>query len=203
MNFHLFTKVLIVDSAVANYESLIEGVGTDTEVIVLKAEQDGVAQITQMLGDRQNIQTLHILSHGESGVLKLGNTSLNLHSLERYAPAIRSWATALAKNADVLLYGCKVAAGAWGQRFVQQLSDLTGANVAASINLTGSAALGGDWNLGFTTGQLQALMSAIATGCLELTSPAIQLALILFSRQVQPLLRLLEDYRVIEARLIL
>ena len=155
MNFHLFTKVLIVDSAVANYESLIEGVGTDTEVIVLKAEQDGVAQITQMLGDRQNIQTLHILSHGESGVLKLGNTSLNLHSLERYAPAIRSWATALAKNADVLLYGCKVAAGAWGQRFVQQLSDLTGANVAASINLTGSAALGGDWNLGFTTGQLR------------------------------------------------
>ncbi|MCY7285338.1 MAG: DUF4347 domain-containing protein, partial [Cyanobacteria bacterium CAN_BIN43] len=154
MNF-LSTKVLVVDSAVTDYQSLIEGVGTDTEVIVLKAEHDGVEQITQILGDRQNIQTLHILSHGESGLLKLGNASLTSHSLERYAPDLRSWANALAENADVLLYGCKVAADAWGQRFVKQLSHLTGANIAASTNLTGSAALGGDWNLGFTTGKLR------------------------------------------------
>jgi Ca2+-binding RTX toxin-like protein len=151
----LSTKVLVVDSAVTDYQSLIDGVGTDTEVIVLNAEQDGVAQITQILGDRQNIQTLHILSHGESGSLKLGNVSLNPYSLERYASSIRSWATALAKNADVLLYGCQVAAGAWGQRFVRHLSDLTGATIAASTNLTGSAALGGDWNLEFTTGKLR------------------------------------------------
>lgn len=155
MNFHLSTKVLVVDPAVADYQSLIKGVGIDTEVIVLKAEQDGLAQITQMLGDRQNIQTLHILSHGESGLLKLGNISLNSHSLKRHASSIRSWANALAENADVLLYGCKVAADAWGQRFVKQLSHLTGANIAASTNLTGSAALGGDWNLGFTTGKLR------------------------------------------------
>lgn len=155
MTFPLFPKVLIVDSAVTDYQSLISGVGTDTEVVVLKAEQDGIAQITQILGDRQNIQALHILSHGESGLLKLGNVSLTSHSLERYASSIRSWATALAKNADVLLYGCKVAADDWGQRFVRQLSDLTGANIAASTNLTGSAALGGDWNLEFTTGKLR------------------------------------------------
>ncbi|MBW4514252.1 MAG: DUF4347 domain-containing protein [Timaviella obliquedivisa GSE-PSE-MK23-08B] len=155
MNFHLATKVLVVDSAVTDYQSLIESVGTDTEVIVLEAEQDGVAQITQILDDRQNIQTLHILSHGESGSLKLGNVSLNLQSLKRYASAIRSWATALAENADILLYGCKVAAGAWGQHFVEQLSTLTGANIAASTNLTGSAALGGDWHLEFTTGKLR------------------------------------------------
>lgn len=155
MNFPLATKVLVVDSAVSDYQSLIDSVGRDTEVVVLKAEQDGVAQITQMLSDRQNIQALHILSHGESGLLKLGNTDLNLDSLERYAPSIRKWATALAKNADLLLYGCKVAAGAWGQRFVKQLSSLTGANIAASTNLTGSEALGGDWNLEFTTGQLR------------------------------------------------
>jgi Ca2+-binding RTX toxin-like protein len=155
MNFHASTKVLIVDSAVTDYQSLIDSVGTDTEVIVLKAEQDGVAQITQVLSDRQNIQTLHILSHGESGLLKLGNTSLNLHSLERYAPSIRKWVTALAKNADVLLYGCKVAAGALGQSFVKQLSNLTGATIAASTNLTGSGALGGDWDLEFTTGQVR------------------------------------------------
>lgn len=97
MTFHFSPKVLIVDSAVTDYQSLIDSVGTDTEVVVLKAEQDGVAQITQILGDRQNIQTLHILSHGESGLLKLGNVSLTSHSLKHYASSIRSWATALAK----------------------------------------------------------------------------------------------------------
>lgn len=153
MNFHLATKVLIVDPAVTDYQSLIDGIGRDTEVVVLEAKQDGVAQITQILSDRQNIQTLHILSHGESGLLKLGSTHLNLQTLDRYAASIRGWASALAKNADVLLYGCRVAAGIWGQHFVEQISDLTGANIAASTNLTGSAALGGNWDLEFTTGQ--------------------------------------------------
>jgi Ca2+-binding RTX toxin-like protein len=155
MTFHLSTKVLIIDSTVPNYQTLIDSVSADTEVIVLNAEQDGVAQITQALTDRQNIQTLHILSHGDPGSLQLGNTFLNRQSLDRYAPALQSWSTALAKHADVLLYGCKVAADDWGKGFVRQLGHLTGATFAASTNLTGNAALGGDWNLEFTTGKVR------------------------------------------------
>jgi Domain of unknown function (DUF4347)/RTX calcium-binding nonapeptide repeat (4 copies) len=157
MTFLVSTKVLIVDPAVTDYLSLIESVGSETEVIVLDAEQDGVAQMTQIFSDRQNIQTLHVLSHGEPGSLKLGNAILNDQSLDRYSPAIRSWANALAKNADVLLYGCSVAANQLGQRFVQQLSNLTAATWTASKTLTGSATLGGDWNLEFTTGESQPL----------------------------------------------
>jgi hypothetical protein len=167
MTFHLSTnvlKVLIVDSTVPNYQTLIDSVSPDTEVVVLNAEQDGIAQITQAMSDplrvaqrgRQNIQTLHILSHGEPGLLQLGNTKLNWQSLDRYAPAIQGWAKALTTHAEVLLYGCKVAADDFGKTFVRQLAHLTGATFAASTNLTGSAALGGDWNLEFTTGKVRA-----------------------------------------------
>jgi len=56
----------------------------------------------------------------------------------------------------VLLYGCDVASSAAGKALVNQLATLTGADVAASINDTGSAAAGGDWNLEYSTGHIAA-----------------------------------------------
>src|SRR6185369_3954125 len=43
-----------------------------------------------------------------------------------------------------------------GRTLLGQLAGLTGADVAASTNLTGSRALGGDWNLEYSTGTIQA-----------------------------------------------
>ncbi|MEG3894105.1 MULTISPECIES: DUF4347 domain-containing protein [unclassified Microcoleus] len=45
---------------------------------------------------------------------------------------------------DILLYGCEVAQGDKGNNFISKLSELTGADVAASEDLTGNAKLGGD-----------------------------------------------------------
>jgi Domain of unknown function (DUF4347)/RTX calcium-binding nonapeptide repeat (4 copies) len=154
MTFHLSSNILIADSTVADYQSLVHSVGAETEVIVLNAEQDGVEQITEILKTRHSLQTLHILSHGEAGALHFGNVHLNGQTLERYTDSIQRWATAFAQDANVLLYGCKVAAGEIGQRFVQRLSQLTGVNIAASTTLTGNAAQGGDWTLAFTTGRI-------------------------------------------------
>ena len=50
-----------------------------------------------------------------------------------------------------MLYGCDVAAGT-GANFVNKLSQLTGADVAASTNITGKD---GDWNLEFAKGQIE------------------------------------------------
>jgi Domain of unknown function (DUF4347)/Beta-propeller repeat len=45
--------------------------------------------------------------------------------------------------------------GDLGRAFVQSLSQLTGADVAASEDLTGNAALGGNWTLEVTTGAIE------------------------------------------------
>ena len=42
-----------------------------------------------------------------------------------------------------------------GQAFIGRLAELTGADVAASRDATGSAALGGNWNLEATTGAIE------------------------------------------------
>src|SRR5581483_5695489 len=82
--------------------------------------------------------------------------TLNFDTLLAHAGQIKAWGSALAADADLLLYGCNVAQQADGQALVDALGRLTGADVAASTNLTGSPALGADWNLEYTTGAIEA-----------------------------------------------
>ncbi len=146
--------LVLVDSTVNDYESLVENLHSEAEVIILNPNQDGVEQITEALAARDHIENIHILSHGDSGRVYLGSTQLNSETLDLYIDQLQDWQQAFTPNANILLYGCEVAAGEAGQQFVQKLSDLTQTHIAASTNLTGSAALGGDWELEFTTGEI-------------------------------------------------
>lgn len=148
------TTLVVVDSTVKDYQGLVDSVSSDTEVVVLNAHQDGIEQITSILRNYREISSLHVVSHGDSGALYLGNARLSLATLERYTEQIQAWSKAIAANASILLYGCRVAFGTLGQDFVRRFSQLTNASVAASNNLTGNATLGGDWTLEFATGNV-------------------------------------------------
>ncbi|HEY9851284.1 MAG TPA: DUF4347 domain-containing protein [Leptolyngbyaceae cyanobacterium] len=147
-------SIVFVDPSVSDYTSLIAGVAPGAEVVILNPTGD-VAKITEVLAQRSNISSIHIISHGASGSLQLGTEQLTLEDLYPQRGELNQWSNALTQDADILIYGCNVAAGEKGVAFVQQLSQLTGADVAASDDLTGSAALGGDWDLEVTTGQIE------------------------------------------------
>gem|GEM_PF-2606427 len=146
--------LVFIDVEVADRATLLAGLQSGLEVVLLKHDGDGLAQITAALQTRKNLTSLHIVSHGEAGKLLLGNGSIDRSTLARRSREIKSWSQALAPNAEILLYGCNVAVGETGRHFVRWLSQLTGAKAAASQTLTGSAAFGGDWNLGFKVGQM-------------------------------------------------
>jgi hypothetical protein len=86
----------------------------------------------------------------------LGSKGLSLSNLHSYSSELQSWGNTLSDDADILLYGCDVAQGTIGQSFVQQLAQLTGADIAASDNRTGNAALGGNWTLEVNIGHVDA-----------------------------------------------
>ncbi|MEG5041164.1 MULTISPECIES: DUF4347 domain-containing protein [unclassified Microcoleus] len=140
------TTIVFIDAGVENADLLIEGVIPTTEVFVLDGTADGIEQISQVLQQRQNIDAVHIISHGSPGCLYLGNSQLSLDNLIHYAPPLQKW-----NVANLLLYGCNVAAGDAGEEFITKLHALTGAEIAASKTLTGSAAKGGNWELEVTT----------------------------------------------------
>ena len=156
-------ELVFVDAGVDDADTLIGALFDDTEgdagvlreVIRIGADEDGIAVISQALEGRTDVAAVHILSHGSAGRVELGATALSGETLFARAAQIASWGDALSADADVLLYGCDVAASADGRALVGGLAQLTGADVAASDDLTGAAALGGDWELEFSTGAIE------------------------------------------------
>jgi hypothetical protein len=146
--------VVFVDAGVDNYQQLVDGVIPTAEVFVLDAAADGIEQISQVLQQRQDVDAVHIVSHGAPGCLYLGNTQLSLDTFNYYATQLQKWDVA-----NLLLYGCNVAAGDAGAEFIAKLQALTGAEIAASKTLTGSAAKGGNWQLEVTTAQMQSTLA--------------------------------------------
>ncbi|MBD3882635.1 DUF4347 domain-containing protein [Phormidium tenue FACHB-886] len=145
--------VVFIDAAVTDAESLQAGIQPGIAVILLDPTQDGITQITQALQARSNLRSIQILSHAEPGNLQLGSSKLNSETIDRYSAELHQWEAALAENGDLLLYGCNLAAGETGLSLVNHLSQLTGADVAASNTVTGRD---GNWNLEIATGTIAA-----------------------------------------------
>lgn len=126
------------------------------EVVYLDQESSGLQQVTDTLSGYENLDALHIISHGEDGLLFLGNEEVTTETINASSAQLDVWRDVLTEQADILLYGCDVAETGTGQQFVDQLAVLTGADVAASDNTTGNAASGGDWTLEYHAGEVEA-----------------------------------------------
>ncbi|MEG4104110.1 DUF4347 domain-containing protein, partial [Microcoleus sp. Pol17C6] len=156
INQHILAKeIVFVDSYIDNYQHLIASIKPSAEIIILNRENDNIKQISNVLAQRSEIAAIHIISHGSSGSLQLNPTDLNLDNLNKHSQQIQQWANALTKDADILLYGCNVASGEKGLAFVDRLSELTDADIAASNNITGNISLNGDWILEENTGEIE------------------------------------------------
>jgi hypothetical protein len=102
---------------------------------------------------------VHIISHGADGVVHLGATTLDWKTLQARGSELAGWSASLTADADLLIYGCDVAESAAGRAMLEGMSALTGADVAASTNPTGSRALGGDWTLEYSTSAIEAQLA--------------------------------------------
>ncbi len=144
-------SLVFIDSSLADVSQLIAGVAPNAQAILLESNQDGIAQISQVLASYHQagvkISALHLVSYGTPGSLQLGNTQLNSETLKQYHQALASWKNVLTADADMLIYGCDVTATPEGNHLLGQIASLTGADIAASRDRTGNAALGGDWEL--------------------------------------------------------
>jgi VCBS repeat-containing protein len=150
------TEVVFVDPTVPDYQSLIAGMGPNVQIVMLDGGQDGMEQIAASLTGRTGIDAIHIISHGAEGQLSLGTGTLTTDSMTgEYADELAAIQQALSAQADILVYGCDFANGLAGQDAVTLLSQLTGADVAASTDDTGYAGLGGDWEFEIQTGTIE------------------------------------------------
>ncbi|WKC39586.1 Ig-like domain-containing protein [Ectopseudomonas chengduensis] len=151
-------EIVFVDGQVQDYQQLLAGIKPGTEVVVLNPTGDGLKQISDYLAGRIGIDAIHIVSHGLPGQVTLGSLTLDKAGLDARAADLAQIGQSLDADGDILFYGCDVGSGAAGQAFINQIAQLSGADVAASNDATGSTSQGGDWTLEVTSGSIEAVI---------------------------------------------
>ncbi|WP_040727377.1 DUF4347 domain-containing protein [Thiomicrorhabdus sp. Kp2] len=148
-------EVVFIDTGLDNYQTLIDSTHAGVEIQLLGGDYDGLTQLEMWAETAQDYDAIHILSHGDVGEFTLGAQTLNRDNLSDYSNLLSRVGGTLTESGDVMLYGCYVGADGNGRDFVDSLANLTGADIAASDDLTGANTLGGDWDLELNIGAIE------------------------------------------------
>ncbi|MFI8750259.1 DUF4347 domain-containing protein [Vreelandella lionensis] len=146
-------QIAAIDTSIAGHEALIHDARAQgMEILLLSGDSDGIEELAAKLSGTQNVDGLHLFTHGSEGQIHMGDDVLSSESLTDHAEALALIRGSFSEEGDLLVYGCDVGAGEQGRQFVEELALVTGADVAASDDLTGNHEQGGDWELETSTG---------------------------------------------------
>lgn len=144
-------NIAIVDTHIKNYELLISYIEPNTIIETIPNNSNGIDIIINTVKKYNNINSLHILSHGFSGIAILGISKLTEESISNYS-YLNEIHTHFAQDGEILMYGCNLAAYDKGYNFINKLADVTKLTVTASTNIVGHKSLRGSWDLNYSTG---------------------------------------------------
>ncbi|RUR94083.1 membrane protein [Pectobacterium versatile] len=162
-------EAVFIDTALTDYQTLVNSVPTGVDVFLLDSSKDGLTQMAAWAETHTGYDAIHILSHGNEGQVRLGNLTLDSATAEARSADLAKLGTALTQDGDLLLYGCDIAQDT-GKSFVSLLAQLTQADIAASDDLTGATAKGGDWQLETTVGKIETTDAALGAIAQEYNS---------------------------------
>ncbi|MDP3515768.1 MAG: Ig-like domain-containing protein, partial [Pseudohongiella sp.] len=148
-------EVVFIDGSLPDLQALLDAVQPGIDVVLIDSSSEGLQQIANWLDGKTNIDAIHIIGHGSEGEKQIGSTLLTSDNISAYAEVLSRIGKSLSDDGDILLYGCSVASDGEGAAFVDSISRLTGADVAASTDDTGNMANGGNWVLEYTTSSVE------------------------------------------------
>ncbi|MGC4025476.1 MAG: DUF4347 domain-containing protein [Mesorhizobium sp.] len=140
-------EILFIDSAVSDVSVLIAGMRSDVEPVLLSGNEPALAEIARLLEGRQDLDAIHIISHGRPGALYFGTGAVSQTNLSDHQDSVSQLGRALNADGKIVLWSCETGAGSQGRDFISALSSAIGVSVAASEQLVGASAKGGSWNI--------------------------------------------------------
>ena len=84
-------EVAFVDVTVKDYQTLVDGVNEGVEVYLVSS----LDEIKTTLSSQTNIDAIHILSHGNTGEINVGNDVLNSNTLDDNAQLLETMKNSL------------------------------------------------------------------------------------------------------------
>jgi hypothetical protein len=149
------TDVVILDPSLPAIDILIAEMKPGSRIVYLKKTDNPIRSITKILKHCAPVNSLHVFLEGQPGILVYNDVSVTTDSLLNAEKYLTEWRQFFNDEGDVFLYGCEVGKGIKGLEFVKTFAMLTGLDVAASDNLTGSHLRGGDWFMEVKSGTIQ------------------------------------------------
>ena len=159
------SEVVFIDPSVQDSATIVAQLPEKALVVQLSPGTGAVAQISAHLEKKRYLSAIRVISHGNAGYFVLNGKRIDRDFLRDHGDRISTWGRALAENGDFLLYACNLASTDEGKAFVEHLADLTGADVAASTDVTGelpttdhrSLTTSSDWDLEYNTGAIDSI----------------------------------------------
>ena len=122
----------------------MSSIDSSKSIYLIDTQENGFEKIQDVLSNQTDVDAIHIVGHANVGQVVLGNSVLNAETINSFKSNLESIGESLTKDGDILFYGCNLAKGEQGKLFVQQIGNITQADIAASDDITGE---GGDWDL--------------------------------------------------------
>jgi VCBS repeat-containing protein len=164
------TEIAFIDASVKDADVLVAGIDPSIDIYYLDKDSSGISQMAEILDGIEGVDAIHIFSHGSSGDVTLGSEHLTTGNMDSVSDELATIGGSMDENGDILLYGCNVGEDV---DFINNLKELTGADVAASDDTTGSSELGGDWILEQSIGVIETNSLAIANYSAIMADPSI------------------------------
>jgi hypothetical protein len=125
-------------------------------VLVLDPNKQGLKDLASTLRQQgRRYDEIQFFSHGTDGSFRVGRNVVSSRTLWRHSGALETIGQALTPGGDLLLYGCNLAEGSKGKQLIERLATITGADVAASTDLTYANGESSDWDLEWSVGSVE------------------------------------------------
>ena len=154
-------ELIFIDTSVPQRQILIDDLqqqinnGRNAKIVQLESNEDGLATISHEIAAQDSVTAIHIISHGTSQGVKIGDTWLDDATAKENIELLNQWQQSLTDTADLIIYGCNLAASDEGIALLDTLAEATQTDVAASIDRTGHDNLQANWTLEHTIGQIE------------------------------------------------
>lgn len=147
--------VVVISPELPAVDVLISEMQADSKIVFFNQAEEPFSLITRALQQHEPVRVLHILTESVPGAMLFQGAAYPVDSLLKQEELLGSWKQHFAEHGDILFYGCELGKGDRGLAFVQYMAILTGLDVAASRDMTGSSEANGDWNLEVRSGSIE------------------------------------------------
>ena len=142
-------ELAVINGNLKDIDSILAQIDKNFDVLILQ-DNNGLDEVNEFLDAQDsNYSAIHFIVHGYKDEMTINGEVIDNDSFD--SADWKAVGQHLTSDGDILLYGCHSAATENGVALVDRIAEASGADVAASDDMTG---LSGDWELEYTNGEI-------------------------------------------------